>query len=169
MGKLGGQEMLPGSDLDLVLLYDHAADAESSQGGTRSLAPSDYFIRLSHQIVAALSSPGAEGALFAVDMRLRPTGNKGPVATRLSSFERYQAEQAWSWERMALMRARVVAGPPAFRKRMATALRTAQLLPLPPGRALADATAMRARLLKELPPEGTWDLKAMPGGMIEVE
>ena len=169
MGKLGGQEMLPGSDLDLVLLYDHAADAETSKGGTRSLAPSDYFIRLSHQVVAALSSPGAEGALFAVDMRLRPTGNKGPVATRLSSFEAYQAGQAWSWERMALMRARVVAGPPAFRKAVEAALRMAQLRPLPPGRALADAAAMRARLLRELPPDGPWDLKAMPGGMIEVE
>jgi len=119
--------------------------------------------------VAALSSPGAEGQLFAVDMRLRPTGNKGPVATRLSSFERYQAEEAWSWERMALMRARVVAGPVAFRRRVAQALRQAQLRPLPAGRALHDAAAMRARLLRELPPEGPWDLKAMPGGMIEVE
>lgn len=169
MGKLGGQEMLPGSDLDLVLLYDHAAEAEASQGGSKSLAPSDYFIRLSHQIVAALSSPGAEGQLFAVDMRLRPTGNKGPVATRLSSFERYQAEEAWSWERMALMRARVVAGPVAFRRRVGQALRQAQLRPLPPGRALHDAAAMRARLLRDLPPEGRWDLKAMRGGMIEVE
>ena len=169
LGKLGGQEMLPASDLDLVLLYDHAADAEASIGGGRSLAPSDYFIRLSHQIVAALSSPGAEGQLFEIDMRLRPTGNKGPVATRLASFERYQAEQAWSWERMALMRARVVAGPVAFRKRVGAVLRTAQLRPLPPGRALADAAAMRARLLRDLPPEGSWDIKAMPGGMIEVE
>lgn len=169
LGKLGGQEMLPASDLDLVLLYDHAADAEASTGGSRSLAPSDYFIRLSHQVVAALSSPGAEGKLFEIDMRLRPTGNKGPVATRLSSFETYQAEQAWVWERMALMRARVVAGPAGFGKRVAAALRLAQLRPLPPGRALADAAAMRARLLHELPPHGPWDLKAMPGGMIEVE
>lgn len=169
MGKLGGQEMLPGSDLDIVLLYDHAAEAEASQGGTRSLAASDYFIRLSHQIVAALSSPGAEGRLFEVDMRLRPTGNKGPVATRLASFEAYQAEQAWSWERMALTRARVVAGPAVFRRRVAQALRTAQLRPLPPGRATRDAAAMRARLLSELPPHGFWDLKAMHGGMIEVE
>ena len=119
--------------------------------------------------MAALSSPGAEGQLFEIDMRLRPTGNKGPVATRLASFERYQAEQAWSWERMALMRARVVAGPVAFRKRVGAVLRTAQLRPLPPGRALADAAAMRARLLRDLPPEGSWDIKAMPGGMIEVE
>ncbi|WP_160121715.1 bifunctional [glutamine synthetase] adenylyltransferase/[glutamine synthetase]-adenylyl-L-tyrosine phosphorylase [Rhodovarius lipocyclicus] len=169
LGKLGGREMLPRSDLDIVLLYEHAEDAEASSGGTKSLAPSEYFIRLSHQVVAALSAPGAEGKLFDVDMRLRPTGNKGPVATRLASFSRYHAEESWTWERMALLRGRVVGGEPAFRARVEAALRVAQLRPLPPGKALADAAAMRGRMLRDLPPEGAWDLKAMPGGMIEVE
>ena len=84
MGKLGSREMLPGSDLDLVLLYDHDPEATGSEGGRRSLAPSEYFIRLAPQVVSAITAPGAEGRLWEVDMRLRPSGNKGPVAVRLS-------------------------------------------------------------------------------------
>jgi len=170
LGKLGGREMLPGSDLDIVLLYQHDEGVEASQGGTKSLSPSEYFIRLSHQMVAALSAPGAEGRLFEVDMRLRPTGNKGPVATRLESFANYHAAESWTWERMALTRGRVVAaGPVAFRRKVAVALRAGLLRQAPPGQVIADARAMRARMLRELPPEGPWDLKAMRGGMIEVE
>ncbi|MCX7933286.1 MAG: bifunctional [glutamine synthetase] adenylyltransferase/[glutamine synthetase]-adenylyl-L-tyrosine phosphorylase [Rhodovarius sp.] len=169
LGKLGGREMLPASDLDMVLLYGHAEGAEASRGGVKSLAPSEYFIRLAHQVVAALSAPGAEGRLFQVDMRLRPSGNKGPFATHIESFRRYHAQESWTWERMALTRARVVAGPPAFRRQVAAAVRTALLRPTEPGRVLADARAMRARMLRDLPPEGPWDLKAMRGGLIEVE
>ena len=169
LGKLGGREMLPGSDLDLVLLYDHDAEATESTGGPRSLAASQYFIRLAHQVVGAITSAGAEGRLYEVDMRLRPSGNKGPVAVKFSAFESYHAQESWTWERMALTRARVVAGPPAFRKRIAEALRAALLRPETPGKVLAEATAMRARMLRELPPDGPWDLKAMPGGLVEVE
>ncbi|MCO6414788.1 bifunctional [glutamine synthetase] adenylyltransferase/[glutamine synthetase]-adenylyl-L-tyrosine phosphorylase [Siccirubricoccus sp. KC 17139] len=169
MGKLGGREMLPGSDLDLVLLYDHDPEAVESTGGRRSLAPSEYFIRLAPQIVAAITAPGAEGRLWEVDMRLRPSGNKGPVAIRLSSFEQYHQENAWTWERMALTRARPIAGPPALKRRVTEVLRAAMLKPGAAGSALADAAAMRARMLRELPAEGPWDVKAMPGGLIEVE
>ena len=169
LGKLGGREMLPGSDLDLIFIYDHDADAEGSEGGARSLAPSEYFIRLSHQVVAALTTPGRHGSAFEVDMRLRPSGNKGPVATRLSSFERYHTEEAWTWERMALTRARVVASPPALARQVAAAVEAALLAPRDAGKVLADAAAMRARMLRELPAEGAWDLKAMTGGLVEVE
>jgi glutamate-ammonia-ligase adenylyltransferase len=167
MGKLGGREMLPGSDLDLVLVYDHDPDAAGSAGGRRSLAPSEYFIRLAPQVVAALASPGAEGRLWEVDMRLRPSGNKGPVAVGIAAFERYHRDEAWTWERMALTRARAVAGPPALRRRIAEALAAAVMRPA--GTALADAASMRARMLRDLPPEGPWDVKAMPGGLVEVE
>ncbi|WP_309139489.1 bifunctional [glutamine synthetase] adenylyltransferase/[glutamine synthetase]-adenylyl-L-tyrosine phosphorylase [Siccirubricoccus sp. G192] len=169
LGKLGGREMLPGSDLDLVLLYDHDPEATGSSGGKRSLAPSEYFIRLAPQVVAAITAPGAEGRLWEVDMRLRPSGNKGPVAVRLATFEQYHQENAWTWERMALTRARVVAGPPALRKRIGAVLAAAITRPGASESALADAAAMRARMLRELPPEGPWDVKAMPGGLIEVE
>jgi [glutamine synthetase] adenylyltransferase / [glutamine synthetase]-adenylyl-L-tyrosine phosphorylase len=169
MGKLGGREMLPGSDLDLVLMYDHDREAAASEGGRRPMAPSEYFIRLAPQVVAAITAPGAEGRLWEVDMRLRPSGNKGPVAVSLTSFERYHQESAWTWERMALTRARVIAGPPALKRRVTEALRAVLLRPVPAETVRADAGAMRARMLKELPPDGPWDLKAMPGGLIEVE
>ncbi|MFC7475208.1 bifunctional [glutamine synthetase] adenylyltransferase/[glutamine synthetase]-adenylyl-L-tyrosine phosphorylase [Dankookia sp. GCM10030260] len=169
MGKLGSREMLPGSDLDLVLLYDHDAEATGSEGGRRSLAPSEYFVRLAPQVVSAITAPGAEGRLWEVDMRLRPSGNKGPVAVRLSTFEHYHMTEAWGWERMALTRARPIAGPPALRRRIAALLRAAITRPGAAETALTDAVAMRQRMLRDLPPEGPWDLKAMPGGLIEVE
>ena len=169
LGKLGGREMLPGSDLDLVLVYDHAPEASESTGGPRALPTSQYFIRLAHQVVGAITSAGAEGRLYEVDMRLRPSGNKGPVAVSLAAFEAYQAHEAWTWERMALTRARVVAGPPALRERIEAVLRAALLRPEGTPNVLAEAATMRARMLKELPPEGMWDVKAMPGGLVEVE
>ncbi|ONG51213.1 glutamine-synthetase adenylyltransferase, partial [Pseudoroseomonas deserti] len=168
LGKLGGQEMLPGSDLDLVLIYDHPEEVGESAGGPRSLPVSTYYGRLAQQMVAAITAPGAEGKLYEVDMRLRPTGNKGPVATSLSSFLRYHAEDAWTWERMALTRARCVAGPPGLRRRIAGAVKNA-IVSHAGEAAISDAVAMRGRMLRELPADGSWDIKAMPGGMIEVE
>ncbi|MBD0274442.1 MAG: bifunctional [glutamine synthetase] adenylyltransferase/[glutamine synthetase]-adenylyl-L-tyrosine phosphorylase, partial [Acetobacteraceae bacterium] len=116
MGKLGGREMLPASDLDLVLVYDHDPDATASEGGRRSLAPSEYFIRLAPQVVAALTAPGPEGKLYEVDMRLRPSGSKGPVAVSLAGFARYHAESAWTWEHMALTRVRALGGSELARR-----------------------------------------------------
>ena len=169
LGKLGGQEMLPASDLDLILIYEHGNEVEFSEGGARSLAPSEYFIRLSHQVVAALTTPGRHGRAFEVDMRLRPSGNKGPVAVRLSAFARYHAEEAWTWERMALTRARVIAGPAALARGIGCALDAALTAPRDPAAVLRDAAAMRARILRELPADGPWDIKAMAGGLGEVE
>lgn len=169
LGKLGGREMLPNSDLDLIFIYEHEAETEGSEGGQRSLAPSEYFIRLSHQVVAALTTPGRDGRAFEVDMRLRPSGNKGPVAVRLSAFARYHAEEAWTWERMALTRARVIAGPTPLTRRIEAALDTALATPRDPLAVLRDAAQMRARMLRELPGDGPWDLKAMAGGLVEVE
>jgi glutamate-ammonia-ligase adenylyltransferase len=168
LGKLGGREMLPGSDLDLVLIYDHPESVSESSGGPRALPASAYFGRLAQQVIGAITAPGAEGRLYEVDMRLRPSGNKGPVATSLSAFERYHAESAWTWERMALTRARCVAGPPALRKRIGTAIKATLIQHAGP-EAIAEAVAMRARMLRDLPPEGPLDVKAMPGGLVEVE
>jgi len=176
LGKLGGREMLPASDLDLILVYDHDPKAEMSAARTKRGAPpirplpvSQYFIRLAHQVVAAITAPSGEGKLYEVDMRLRPSGSKGPVAVSLSAFRRYHAESAWTWERMALTRARVVCGAPALTKKLNQAIRAALTHPADPARTLADAAAMRARLLRDLPGDGPWDAKLRAGGLIEVE
>lgn len=168
LGKAGGREMMAGSDLDLMLIYDHPEEVTESRGA-RSLPVSQWFIRAAHSFVAAVTAPGADGQLYAVDMRLRPSGNKGPVAVSLASFRRYHAENAWTWERMALTRARVVAGPPALRARVAAAIAEAVAASGDPARIRADAAAMRARMQRELPPDGMWDVKLRPGGLVDVE
>ena len=169
LGKLGGRDMLPASDLDLILVYDHPPEAPESKGGAKPLPPSQYYGRLANQLVAALTSPGPEGKLFEVDMRLRPSGSKGPVAVSLAGFARYHAESAWTWERMALTRARFVAGPPGLKRKVEAALRAAQTRAADAPQVLADAAAMRARTLRDLAAEGPWDIKLMPGGLVEVE
>jgi glutamate-ammonia-ligase adenylyltransferase len=168
LGKAGGREMMAGSDLDLMLVYDHPARAHESTG-SRRLPASQWFIRAVHAFIAAVTVPDAEGPMFAVDMRLRPSGNKGPVAVSLAAFEQYHAADAWTWERMALTRARVVAGPPRLRVAVEAAIRAALANSGEPARIRADAAAMRARMLRELPPAGPWDVKLRPGGQVEVE
>jgi glutamate-ammonia-ligase adenylyltransferase len=168
MGKAGGREMMAGSDLDLMLVYDQPEGVAASRGA-RSLPVSEWFVRAAHSYVAAVTSRGADGQLYEVDMRLRPSGNKGPFAVSLGSFRRYHAESAWTWERMALTRARVVAGPAALRERIEVAIAEALAQAGDAARIRADAASMRARMLRDLPPEGPWDVKLRPGGQIEVE
>jgi glutamate-ammonia-ligase adenylyltransferase len=173
LGKAGGREMMAGSDLDLMLVYDHPSEVEESiplaGNTTRRLAASDWYIRAAHLYVGALTSPGPLGVLYAVDMRLRPSGNKGPVAVSLRSFRNYHFESAWTWERMALTRARVVAGPPVLAKRVQAAIRQAMSNAGSSGRIRNDAAAMRARLARDLPATGPWDVKLRAGGQMEVE
>ncbi len=168
MGKAGGREMMAGSDLDLMLIYDHPDDVVESRGAKR-LPVSQWFVRSAHAFIAAVTAPGIDGPLYAVDMRLRPSGNKGPVAVSLSGFQRYHQSDAWTWERMALTRARIVAGPVALRKKVRAAIDAAIIDAGDPDRIRLDAAAMRARMLRDLPPEGPWDVKARPGGQVEVE
>ncbi len=168
LGKAGGREMMAGSDLDLMLLYDHPAEATDSEGGPRGLPAPQWFVRAAHAFVAAVTAPGADGQLYAVDMRLRPSGNKGPVAVSMGAFRRYHQEAAWTWERMALTRARAVAGPTDLRARAEAAVAEA-IAAADPERVPADATAMRARMLRDLPPDGPWDVKLRAGGQVEVE
>jgi [glutamine synthetase] adenylyltransferase / [glutamine synthetase]-adenylyl-L-tyrosine phosphorylase len=160
-----------------MLVYDHPATVTESRGArtpvpgrlTRGLPVSQWFVRAAHAYVAAVTAPGVDGPLYEVDMRLRPSGNKGPVAVSLGSFRRYHAESAWTWERMALTRARVVAGPPALRARIEAAIAEALSAAGEPDRIRADAASMRARMLRDLPPDGPWDVKLRNGGQIEVE
>ncbi|MDA5094579.1 glutamine-synthetase adenylyltransferase [Aliiroseovarius sp. KMU-50] len=109
MGSLGARSLSATSDLDLIVIYD-AEGAEGSEG-RRPLATKPYYARLTQAFVTAVSAPMAEGKLYEIDMRLRPSGRQGPVATSIDSFRAYQRDEAWTWEHLALTRARVVTGP----------------------------------------------------------
>ncbi|MBY6241813.1 bifunctional [glutamine synthetase] adenylyltransferase/[glutamine synthetase]-adenylyl-L-tyrosine phosphorylase [Methylosinus sp. Sm6] len=167
LGKLGGREMTAASDLDLMLLYD--ADPLAESNGPRPLAAPSYYARLTQRLIAALSAPMAQGLLYEVDFRLRPSGSKGPLAVSLRAFEDYHAEEAWTWEHMALTRARVVAGPTDFAERVEAAIRAALTGPRDTEKLRADVLDMRERLERDKPAKSAWDLKQAPGGLIDVE
>ncbi len=168
MGRLGSRELTAGSDLDLILLYDHAAEAEYSDG-PKPLAASQYFIRLTQRMIAAMSAPTAEGVIYPLDFRLRPSGNAGPLATPLASFVRYQQEEAWTWERQALTRARVVAGDPEFAETIETAIRDLLANPSDPAKLAADVREMRAMIDKEKPTANPFEVKTVKGGLVDIE
>jgi len=168
LGKLGGQEMTAASDLDLILLYEHPEDASDSDGA-RPLAPSQYYARLTQRLVAALSAPTAEGVLYEVDFRLRPSGRSGPLATRLKAFRMYQADEAETWEHMALSRARVVAGPQTFRRQVGRAIGEVLHTPRDGAKVASDVAEMRALLDQEKGDGGPWNLKHAPGGLVDIE
>ncbi|MGD9804638.1 MAG: bifunctional [glutamine synthetase] adenylyltransferase/[glutamine synthetase]-adenylyl-L-tyrosine phosphorylase [Hyphomicrobiaceae bacterium] len=168
MGKLGGREMTAASDLDLIVVYDF--DSEVSQSdGERPLAPSQYYARFTQRLISALSVPTAEGALYDVDMRLRPSGQKGPVATQLSRFVNYQSSEAWTWEHMALTRARVVSGPPELVSKVEDAIRNILIRPRERAKIAADVREMRAMIEKEKGTSNIWDLKQVRGGLVDLE
>ena len=168
MGKLGGREMTAASDLDLMLLYAGDPLAESV-GGERALATPQYYTRLTQRLIAALSAPTAEGLLYETDFRLRPSGNKGPIAVSLASFVDYQATEAWTWEHMALTRARVVAGAPAFVARVEGEIRAALTRPRDAEKLRDDVLSMRRRLEKEKGSPNPWEVKQVAGGLIDIE
>ena len=168
MGKLGGREMTASSDLDLVIVYDAPEGAEASDG-PKPLSPTLYFARLAQRLIAALTTPTAAGTLYEVDMRLRPTGNKGPVAVSLKSFAEYHASESWTWEHMALTRGRLIAGTPQLQARVAAEIRNRLTQKREPAAIIADARAMRGRMAETFPGRNAWDLKYAPGGLVDIE
>ena len=168
MGKLGGAEMTASSDLDLVFVYDVPGGVEGSDGA-KPLAPTLYFARLAQRLIAALTSATAAGTLYEVDMRLRPTGNKGPVAVSLESFAAYHASESWTWEHMALTRGRLVAGPRPLRARVAAQIRRRLTQAREPAAIIGDARDMRLRMAETFPGANPWDLKYAPGGLVDIE
>ncbi len=168
MGKLGSRELTAGSDIDLILLYDHNDDAEASDG-EKPLSPPYYFARLTQRLIAAVSAPTAEGTLYEIDMRLRPSGNQGPVATRFAAFSKYQREDAWTWEHMALTRARPVAGDLELCERASSEIAAILSGVADEKKVRSDAAEMRATISKEKPPHNEWDVKLIKGGQIDIE
>jgi glutamate-ammonia-ligase adenylyltransferase len=168
LGKLGGREMAARSDLDLVFVYDAPPGLEMSDG-PRPLSPSLYFARLAQRFIAALTTPTAAGPLYEVDMRLRPTGNKGPVAVSLKSFSEYHASESWTWEHMALTRGRLIAGTAELEARVAAEIRKRLTQKREAAAIIADARDMRARMAETFAGRNAWDLKYAAGGLVDIE
>ncbi|WP_416065785.1 bifunctional [glutamine synthetase] adenylyltransferase/[glutamine synthetase]-adenylyl-L-tyrosine phosphorylase [Rhizobium sp. ZK1] len=168
MGKLGSFELTAGSDIDLILLYDYD-DAASESDGPKPLDATRYFTRITQRLIAAFSAPTAEGVLYDVDMRLRPSGNKGPVATRINAFGKYQREEAWTWEHMALSRARLICGDQSLIGEAESIIADVLSVKRDVAKVTHDVAEMRELIEKEKAPENGWDLKLIPGGVIDVE
>ncbi len=167
MGKFGSREMTAVSDLDLLIIYDFDPDHPDSDGA-RPLSASRYYTRLSQRLIAALTVATRRGTLYDVDMRLRPSGNQGPLATQFRGFLRYQSEEAETWERMALTRARVVAGDPALGDRITATIR-AQLMQPRSATLEREIAAVRALVTLGKGDSGAWDLKLAPGALLDIE
>jgi glutamate-ammonia-ligase adenylyltransferase len=167
MGSLGAARLNAGSDLDLIVIYD--ADGVEMSDGPRPLATRPYYARLTQAMVTALTAQMPEGRLYEVDMRLRPSGRQGPVATSLQSFMNYQETEAWTWEHLALTRARVLAGPAdlageveEFRRRLLPAKGQG-------ANVRKDVADMRARLQVAKPAKGALEAKNGPGRLMDIE
>ncbi len=163
-GRLGGQSLTHASDLDLVILFTGKTGAESD--GRRPLGTTQYFNRLAQRVVGALSVQTASGALYEIDTRLRPSGAQGMLCVSLDSFAQYQREEAWTWEHMALTRARVVFGPADEAESIIASILAEphQAAPL-----REDIINMRAEMAEHKPPKGLLDVKLCTGGLVDAE
>tara|TARA_R110000868_G_scaffold322583_3_gene583549 strand:+ start:12100 stop:14973 length:2874 start_codon:yes stop_codon:yes gene_type:complete len=157
MGKLGGRELAADSDLDLMIIYDGDELAQT------------WFSRFAQRLISALSAPTEEGELYEVDMQLRPSGKAGPVAVRLARFGQYYLDEAWTWELMALTRARVICGDGLAADSVCEAIEAALRHPRPRAMLLKDAREMRERLEAAHPFKSEWDIKRRPGGLQDIE
>jgi len=167
MGKLGSRELTIGSDLDLVFVFDASLDAKSD--GPKPLAAATYYARLSQRVISALTAPTAEGRLFEIDMRLRPSGNAGPVACSLESFDGYQRRTAQVWEHQALTRARAVAGDAGLCRELEATIDDVLTAERDADALARDVAAMRARVFREHGRRDPFELKHHAGGLVTME
>ena len=168
MGKLGGREMTATSDLDLMLIYDFD-DKQPESDGQRPLYGGQYFARLTQRLINGLTAQTNYGALYDVDMRLRPSGRAGPLAVKIEGFTGYQENEAWTWEHMALTRARVVSAPPAFAARVEWVIRDILRRPRDAALIAGDVVEMRGAIAAEKGDRDRWDIKYAAGGLVDIE
>lgn len=167
LGRLGGGALTHSSDLDIIYLFSGAFDAESD--GKRPLGATLYYNRLAQRISAALSVPTAQGALYEVDTRLRPQGAQGPLAVSIDSFAKYQREDAWMWEHMALTRARVLTGSPAIRAGLDQTIADVLHTPRDGDELRTNILSMRSQMAEHKAPKGPLDIKLLRGGLVDLE
>ncbi|MCA0422127.1 MAG: bifunctional [glutamine synthetase] adenylyltransferase/[glutamine synthetase]-adenylyl-L-tyrosine phosphorylase [Proteobacteria bacterium] len=166
-GKLGSREMTATSDLDLVIVYDAPADAMSD--GEKPLFASEWYARLTQRLISAISAQLRNGTLYEIDLRLRPSGRKGPVAVSLNAFRSYQEEEAETWEHMALSRARPVAGDAGLSAELMAIITRVISVPRDRKKTAREIARMRALMDQERGPSGKFDFKLMPGGLVDIE
>lgn len=167
LGRLGGEALTHASDLDLILLFTGNHLAESN--GPRALGATQYFNRLAQRVIAAMSVPTASGALYEVDTRLRPSGADGLLCASVKSFDQYQRENAWTWEHMALTRARVLFGSADARAQVDAIVADVLHGQRDPEKLRADIASMRKDMAAHKPPKGDLDVKLLPGGLVDME
>jgi [glutamine synthetase] adenylyltransferase / [glutamine synthetase]-adenylyl-L-tyrosine phosphorylase len=168
LGKCGAREMTAASDLDLMTLYDADDPVAMSEG--KGWGAETFYARFTQRLVAALSAPTAEGGLYEVDLQLRPSGTSGPVAVSFKAFDGYYEHEAETWELMALTRARVVwASSPDFAARAGAAVEHVLRRPREAAQVATDVREMRALMEREKPAKSDWDLKLLPGGLVDIE
>jgi glutamate-ammonia-ligase adenylyltransferase len=168
LGKLGGREMTVTSDLDLILVFDLPPDHANSVGD-KPLDAMTYATRLAQRFLNALTVRTNEGVLYTTDMRLRPSGNQGPIATSLSAFDEYQAQAAWTWEHMALTRARIVIAEPKLSAAIEAVIRRTLTAERDPQRLVIDVADMREKLAAHHRAHSPWEIKHRHGGLVDVE
>ncbi len=167
LGRLGGGALTHASDLDVVYLF--TGDFAAQSNGPRPLSATHYYNRLASRVTAALSVPTAQGSLYEVDTRLRPQGAQGPLAVSCEAFEKYQNEAAWTWEHMALARARVLAGSDEGRAALDAIMESVLRRPRDPATLIAEVTDMRAKMAQHKMPVGPLDIKRLRGGLVDCE
>jgi glutamate-ammonia-ligase adenylyltransferase len=168
MGRLGSREMTASSDLDLILLYDFNPDHPDSDG-PRSLHGGQFFARFTQRLISAFTTRTNYGVLYDVDMRLRPSGRAGPVASHVTSFAEYQEREAWTWEHMALTRARVISASPEFRARIEHVIRDVLTRRRDAASVANDVVEMRRAIALEKGEDDVWHLKYAAGGMVDID
>jgi len=168
LGKLGGNEMAANSDLDLMLIYDFDP-AKPNSDGKRPLPGPQYFARLTQRVINSLTAQTNYGALYQVDMRLRPSGQSGPLATQIATFANYQESEAWTWEHMALTRARVISASPGFAAKVEAVIAATLRRPRDAALIAGDVVEMRGAIAREKGDASRWDLKYSAGGLIDIE
>ena len=167
LGRMGGGLLTHASDLDLVYLF--TGDYRGESDGARPLGTTHYFNRLGQRVTAALSVPTAAGGLYEIDTRLRPSGTQGPLVTSVDSFARYQQESAWTWEHMALARARPVYGSAVARAALTSIVEATLLKPRDRASLVADVVKMRGDIATHKAPAGPFDVKLGAGGLVDLE
>jgi glutamate-ammonia-ligase adenylyltransferase len=168
MGRLGSREMTASSDLDLILLYDFDPEHPESDGA-RALHGAHYFARFTQRLISAFTTRTNYGVLYEVDMRLRPSGRAGPVASHIQSFAEYQEREAWTWEHMALTRARVISSSPELRGKIENIIRSVLTRPRDAAVVAGDVAEMRRAIALEKGEGDVWDLKYAAGGMVDID